>query len=175
MSIKSDLKFKISKWTKFEELSIRSRTILLWTADRPLYQDLDNPSQQSRQSESPGREPFVAPARTVHDRQLNQAEAVNLSLSSVASPLTLSTRLKKTLVACEWTVKGTCARTVRKLVGSSTTMYSSRYFIISWISSNFFKFGDSSDFFTDLELSNGLTNLIGGIASATHCECCAKI
>jgi hypothetical protein len=72
-------------------------------------------------------------------------------------------------------VKGTCARTVRKLAGSSTIMSSSRYFINSWISINFFKFGDSSDFLSDLELSNGFTNLIGGIASATHCECCAKI
>jgi hypothetical protein len=54
-------------------------------------------------------------------------------------------------------------------------MSSSRYFIISWTSSNFFKFGDSLDFLSDLELSSGFTNLIGVIASATHCECCAKI
>jgi hypothetical protein len=72
-------------------------------------------------------------------------------------------------------VKGTCARTVQKLAGSSTIMSSSRYFIISWISTNFFKFRDSSNFLSDLELSNGFTNLIGGIASATHCEYCAKI
>jgi hypothetical protein len=72
-------------------------------------------------------------------------------------------------------VKGTCVRTVRKLAGSSTIMSLSRYYIISWISTDFFKFGDSSDFLSDLELSNGFTNLIGGIASATHCECCAKI
>jgi hypothetical protein len=72
-------------------------------------------------------------------------------------------------------VKGTCAQTVRKLVGRSTIMSSSRYFIISWISSNFFKFGDSLDFLSDFELSNGFTNLIGGTVSATHCECCAKI
>jgi hypothetical protein len=58
---------------------------------------------------------------------------------------------------------------------SSTIMSSYQYFIISWMSSNFFKFGDSSDFLSDLELINGFTNLIGGIASATHCECCAKI
>jgi hypothetical protein len=91
------------------------------------------------------------------------------------SPLTLSTRLKETLFACERTVKGTCVRTVRKLAESSTIMCSSRYFINSWISTNLFKFGDSSDFLSDLELSNGFTNLIDGIASATHCECCAKI
>jgi hypothetical protein len=54
-------------------------------------------------------------------------------------------------------------------------MSSSRYFIISWISSDFFKFGDSSYFLSDLKLSSGFINLIGGIASATHCECCAKI
>ena len=54
-------------------------------------------------------------------------------------------------------------------------MSSSRYFKISWILSNFFKFGNSSAFLSDLELSSGFTNMIGGIASATHCECCAKI
>jgi hypothetical protein len=54
-------------------------------------------------------------------------------------------------------------------------MSSSRYSIILWTLSDFFKFGDSSDFLSDLELSNGFTNLIGGIDSATHCECCAKI
>jgi hypothetical protein len=35
ISIKSDLKFKIRKWTKFEDLGIRSRTVLLWIVDRP--------------------------------------------------------------------------------------------------------------------------------------------
>jgi hypothetical protein len=54
-------------------------------------------------------------------------------------------------------------------------MSSSRYFIISWISSDFFKFGDSSHFLSDLKLSSGFINLIGGIDSATHCEYCAKI
>jgi hypothetical protein len=39
----------------------------------------------------------------------------------------------------------------------------------------FVKFGDYSNFLSDLELSNRFTNLIGGIISATHCECCAKI
>jgi hypothetical protein len=39
----------------------------------------------------------------------------------------------------------------------------------------FLKFWNSLDFLSDIELSNGFTNLIGGIASATHCECCAKI
>jgi hypothetical protein len=72
-------------------------------------------------------------------------------------------------------MKGTCAWTIRKHAGSSTIMSSSQYFINSWISTNFLKFGDSSDFLSDLELSNGFTNLIGGIASVTHCECCAKI
>jgi hypothetical protein len=60
-------------------------------------------------------------------------------------------------------------------MGRSTNMSSSRYFIISLISSNFFKFGDPSDFLSDLELSNRFTNLVGGIVSATHCECGAKI
>jgi hypothetical protein len=143
--------------------------------DRPQYQDLDSPSQQCRQSELPGRGPSADPAWTVRNRQLNRAEPVNLSLPSIASTLTLSTRLKVTSVDCVRTVKGTCAWTVRKLTGSSTIMSSSRYFIISWISTNFFKFGDSLDFLSDLELSNGFKNLIGGISSVTHCESCAKI
>jgi hypothetical protein len=53
-------------------------------------------------------------------------------------------------------------------------MSSSRYFKISWTSSDLFKFGNSSDFLSDLELGSGFTNMIGGIASVTHCECCAK-
>jgi hypothetical protein len=39
----------------------------------------------------------------------------------------------------------------------------------------FLLFWDYSDFLSDLELSNSFTNLIGGIVSATHYECCAKI
>jgi hypothetical protein len=58
---------------------------------------------------------------------------------------------------------------------SFSTMSSSRYFKISWTLSDLFKFGDSSDFLSDLELSSGFTNMIGGIASVTHCECCGKI
>jgi hypothetical protein len=60
-------------------------------------------------------------------------------------------------------------------VGSSTIMSSSRYFKISWTLSDFFKFGDSLDFLSDLKLSSGFTNMIGGFTSVTHCECCAKI
>jgi hypothetical protein len=130
--------------------------------------------QKRRQSEVIRGGPSAAPAWTVHDSQLRQVEAVNLSFLFIVSPLTLSTRQKVTFVDCARTVKRSCARTVRKLVESSTNMSSSRYLIISWISSNFFKFGDYSDFLSDLELSNRFTNLIGGIVSATHCECCAK-
>jgi hypothetical protein len=174
MSIKSDLKFKIRKWTEFKKLSIRLRTVRPWTADRPQYQDLDSLVRSVDSLKLSGRGPSATPAWTVHDRQLRQAEAVNLSFLFIASPLTLSTRQKVTFVDCARTVKRSCARTVRKLVESSTNMSSSRYLIISWISSNFFKFGDYSDFLSDLELSNRFTNLIGGIVSATHCECCAK-
>jgi hypothetical protein len=53
--------------------------------DRPLYQDLDSPSQQSRQSELTGRGPSVVPVRTVLDRQISRAEAVRVSLSTVVS------------------------------------------------------------------------------------------
>jgi hypothetical protein len=35
-------------------------------------------------------------------------------------------------------------------------------------------FWDYSDFLSDLELSHSFTNLIGGIVSTTHYECCAK-
>ena len=175
MSIKSDLKFKIRKWTEFEELSLRLRIVRPWTADRPQYQDLDSPVRSTDSLKLSGRGPSTAPARIVRDRQLRRAWAVNLSFLLIASPLTLSTRQKVTFVDCARTVKRSCARTVRKLVESSTNMSSSRYFIISWILSNFFKFGDYSDFLSDLELSNRFTNLIGGIISATHCGCCAKI
>ena len=54
-------------------------------------------------------------------------------------------------------------------------MSSSRYFKISWTLSDLFKFGDSSDFLSDLELGSGITILIGGIARVTHCEYGAKI
>jgi hypothetical protein len=79
-----------------------------------------------------------------------------------------------TLVDCAWTVKRTCTRNVREIARSFSTMSSSWYFKISWTLSDLFKFGDSSDFLSDLELSSGSTNIIGGIASVTHCECCAK-
>jgi hypothetical protein len=39
----------------------------------------------------------------------------------------------------------------------------------------FLQIWDYLDFLYDLELSNRFTNLICGITSATHCECCAKI
>jgi hypothetical protein len=39
----------------------------------------------------------------------------------------------------------------------------------------FLQIWDYSDFLSNLELINSFTNLIGGIISATHCECCAKI
>jgi hypothetical protein len=73
------------------------------------------------------------------------------------------------------TEKGSYARTVRQLVKSSTDMSSSRYFIISWISSTPLNVWDYSDFLSGLELSTSFTNLIGGIVSAPLHECCAKI
>jgi hypothetical protein len=54
-------------------------------------------------------------------------------------------------------------------------MSSSRYFKISRTLSDLFKFGDSSNFLSDLELGSGFTNLIGEIASVTHCKYYAKI
>ena len=143
MSDKSNLKFKIRKWTKFGDLSIRSRTVRVRTTDHLPYQDLDSLSQQSRQSELTGRGPSAVPARTVRDRQISRAEAVRLSLSTLVSfSLTLHTP-KVILVVCERTVNRNCARTVREIVWSSSTMSSSRYFKISWNLSDLFKFGDS--------------------------------
>jgi hypothetical protein len=66
MSDKTNLKFKIRKWTKFEDLSIRPRTVRVRTTDRSPYQDLDSPSQQSRPSKLTGRGPSAVPARTGH-------------------------------------------------------------------------------------------------------------
>ena len=143
MSDKSNLKFKIRKWTKFGDLSIRPWTVRVMTADHPTYQVLDSPSQQSRLFELSGRGPSVDPTRTVRDRQINRAEAVRLSLSTLVSfSLTLHTP-KVILVVCERTVNRNCARTVREIVWSSSTMSSSRYFKISWNLFDLFNFGDS--------------------------------
>jgi hypothetical protein len=144
MSYNSNLKFKIRKWTKFGDLSIRPRTVRVRTTDHPPYQDLDSPSQQSRPSKVTGRGSSTDPSRTVCDRQINRAEAVRVSLSTLVS-LSLShpTRQKVTLVDCERTVKRTCARTVQEIVGSSSTMSSSRYFKISWNLCDLYNFGNS--------------------------------
>jgi hypothetical protein len=151
-------------------------------ADRPPMDHGPSAVSGSGQSESSVQTVWVTRVRTVRrpcaDRPwhvVKSSWASQLVTFIIASPLTLSPRLKVTFVDCVRMVKWSCARTIQKLVGSSTNMSSSRYFIISWISSNFFKFGDSSDFLSDLELSNRFTNLIGGIVSATHGECCAKI
>jgi hypothetical protein len=112
-------------------------------ADRPMYQVLDSPSQQSRLSELTGRGPSADPTRTVRDRQIIWAEAVRLSLSTLVSfSLTLHTP-KVILVVCERTVNRNCARTIQEIVWSSSTMSSSQYFKISWNLSDLFKFGDS--------------------------------
>jgi hypothetical protein len=155
MSYNSNLKFKIRKWIKFGDLS---------------------PSQQSIPSEVTGRGPSTDPSRTIRDRLISRAEAVRVSLSTLI-PLSPShcTRQKVTLVDCERTVKRTCAQIVREIARSSSTMSPSRYFKISRTLSNLLKFGDSSDFLSYLELGSGFTNLIGEIASVTHCEYCAKI
>jgi hypothetical protein len=98
MSYNSNLKFKIRKWTKFRDLSIRSRTVRVRTADRPPYQDLDSPSQQSRPSEVTGRGPSADPSRTVRDRQISRAEAVRVSLSTLVS-LTHTPHAKRWLLS----------------------------------------------------------------------------
>jgi hypothetical protein len=61
MSIKSDLKFKIRKWTKFEKLSIRPRTVRPWTVDRPQYQDLDSPVRSADSLKLSGHGPSAPP------------------------------------------------------------------------------------------------------------------
>jgi hypothetical protein len=54
-------------------------------------------------------------------------------------------------------------------------MSSSWYFKISWNLFDLFNFWNSLGFLSDLELGSGITILIGGIASITHCEYGAKI
>jgi hypothetical protein len=143
LSDKPNLKFKIRKWAKLGYLSIRLWTVRVRTVDRPTYQDLDSPSQQSRPSELIGHGPSADPTRTVRDRQISRAEAVRVSLSTLVSfSLTLHTP-KVILIDCERTMNRTCARTVREIVGSSSTMSSSRYFKISWNLSDLFHFGNS--------------------------------
>jgi hypothetical protein len=93
---------KVDNVWRFE---YQAAAVRVRTADRPPYQDLDSPSEQSRQSELTGHGPSAVPARTVRDRLLRRAEAIRLSLHQFPSPLTISTRLKVTLVDCERTVK----------------------------------------------------------------------
>jgi hypothetical protein len=137
-------------------------------ADRPPYQELDSPVRNADCLNSSGRGPFATGSKS-------RAEAADL-LFPLLQLLSRSPLAKKvSFVDCASTEKGSYARTVRQLVKSSTDMSSSRYFIISWISSTLLNFWDYLDFLSDLELSNSFTNLIGGIVSATLHECCAKI
>jgi hypothetical protein len=63
------LKFKIRKWSDIGKLSIRSRTVCPWTADRPQHQELDSPISNADRLNSSGRGPSADPAQTVRDRQ----------------------------------------------------------------------------------------------------------
>jgi hypothetical protein len=78
-------------------------------------------------------------------------------------------------VNCARTEKRSYARTVRKLVEKFNQHVVITVFhnLIDFIKS--LQFWDYLDFLSDLELSNSFTNMIGGIVSATHYECCAKI
>jgi hypothetical protein len=121
------------------------------------------------------RRPSAAPARTVRDRQIRRAETVNLSFLLIVSPLTLSTRQKGHF-------RRLCADGEEKLCTDSPKAcgkFNKHVFIPVFHNlKEFIKFlqiWDYSDFLSDLELSNSFTNLIGGIISATHYKCCAKI
>jgi hypothetical protein len=168
MRINSDLKFKIRKWTKFEKLSIRPRTVRPWTADCPQYQELDSPVRSADSLNVSGRGPSATGSKAEQRQQTCHFCSLHL--------LSRSTLAKKvTFVDCAWTEKRSCARTVRKLVEKFNqhviipVFHNLMYFIKS------LQLWDYSDFLPDLELSNSFTNLIGGIISATHYERCAKI
>jgi hypothetical protein len=163
-----DLKFKIRKWTEFGKLSIRSWTVRPWTADRPQYQELDSPVRSADRLKLSGHGPS---ATGRYDGQRQSTCHILL----IASPLTFSTRQKGHF-------RRLCADGEEKLHTDSPKACGklNKHVFIPVFHNlmDFIKFlqiWDYSDFLSDLELSNSFTNLIGGIISATHCECCAKI
>jgi hypothetical protein len=103
----------------------------------------------TRQSGQKFRPSEVIRARTVRrpcadrPRQADMTGRGSQLLIFYSLPLLSRSPLAKRVlfVDCARTEKRSCARTVRKLMKSSTNMSSSRYFIILWISSNLFKFG----------------------------------
>jgi hypothetical protein len=176
MSTNSDLKFKIRKWTNIGKTEYQA-------ADRPAMDRGPSVISGTRQSGWECRQSeFIRPrtvCRPCADRPRQAVKVGQRQQTCYFHSLQLLSRSplakKVSFGDCARTEKGSYARTVRQLVKSSTDMSSSRYFIISWISSTLLNFWDYSDFLSDLELSNSFTNLIGGIVSATLHECCAKI
>jgi hypothetical protein len=175
MSINSDLKFKIRKWTEFGKLSIRPWTVRPWTADRPQYQELDSLIRSADSLNASGRGPSAilrGPSVTGSKAGQRQQTCHFCSLHLLSrSPLAK----KVTFVDCARTEKRSCARTVRKLVEKFNQHVVILVFhnLMDFIKS--LQLWDYSDFLSDLELNNSFTNLIGGIISATHYERCAKI
>ena len=88
--------------------------------------------------------------------------------------LLLSTRYILSCVECARTVKWSCVRTVRQLAAT----FPQHVFIT--VSSNlvdlikFHQLWDYLGFFSDLKLSSGFQNLIGGIVSSSQYQCYAK-
>jgi hypothetical protein len=168
MSTNLDLKFKIRKWTEFGKLSIRPRTVRPWTTDRPQYQELDSPVSNADSLNALGRGPSAIGSKA---RQRPQTcYFCSLQLLS-RSPLAK----KVSFVDCARTEKRSYAWIVRKLVEKFNQHVVITVFhnLMDFIKS--LQFWDYWDFLSDLELSNSFTNPIGGIVSATHYECCAKI
>jgi hypothetical protein len=141
--------FAVSGTRQFGQKRRQSEVIRARTVCRP-YAD------RSRQAVKPGR-------------------GSKLVISAHCSPVSLSTRQKVSFVDCARTVKRSCTRTVRKLVEKFNKHVVIPVFhnLMDFIKS--LQIWDYSDFLSNLELSNSFTNLLGGIISATHYECCAKI
>jgi hypothetical protein len=178
MSINSDLKFKIRKWTEFGKLSIRLQTVRPWTVDHgpSAVTGTGQSGQKLRLSE-------VIRARTVRLPCVNRPRQADMTgrgsqlVIFYSLPLLSHSPLAKRVlfVDCARTEKRSCAWTVRKLVEKFNKHVVIPVFhnLMDFIKS--LQIWDYSDFLSNLELSNSFINLIGGIISATHYECCAKI
>jgi hypothetical protein len=173
MSTNSVLKFKIRKWTEIGKLSIRPRTVRPWTADRLQYQELNSPVNSADSLNTSGRGPSLRGSSATGSKAGQRQQTCYFCSLQLLTRSPLAKRVS--FVDFAWTEKRSYARTVRQLVEKFNQHVVITVFcnLMDFIKS--LQFWDYSDFLSDLELSNSFTNLIGGIVSATHYECCAKI
>jgi hypothetical protein len=166
---KSESRQNLENWVSGRGPSARGprtvRSIRNWTVRSAvqkvwMHQDVDRPP------------PLRGPSATGSKAGQRQQTCHFCSLHLLSrSPLAKTV----TFVDCARTEKRSYARTVRQLVEKFNQHVVITVFrnLMDFIKS--LQFWDYSGFLFHLELSNSFTNLIGGIVSATHYECCAKI